>query len=441
MFTYIVKRLLLFVPTLILVSCLAFFLKNNVPSDPVESILNLQGINESKDGYYEAYNEKTIELGLDRPSFYLGVHSNYSSWLTEYDGSILQNRFASDFADEMHTEGDIMELMSLISDLDDLSERRILQCQNTNDIIVKLESSQFQDVALLKKEPIRQFVQKMSSNKVSWHYPVIKWHGLKNQYHHWISKIIKGDFGMSIIDGRPVFDKIFESLRWTLVLLIGSLSLSVLISFFIGVYNGTHQNSRFDNWTNSILFLFYSIPKFWFATVMIIFFTTAEYGGWTDIFPITGRWESPSDGFLNMIFGSLDKLALPFLVMTIPDVAYLSRLIRASIIEENKKEYINTARSKGIPSRQILLNHLIPNSISPTITLLAGVIPGALGSSLIIEVIFNIPGVGRLMFESIQSADWAVVYPIVFIISIVAVIIFLLADLLVAWLNPKINLG
>lgn len=412
-----------------------------MPSDQVESLLNLQGINESKDGYEEAYAEKTIELGLDRPGFYFGVYHNYTSWLAKYEGSILENRFASDLANEMYKEKDVKKLISSISKLDELSQRRLFQCQNTVEVVSVLSGSQFRDVDQGVLDPIVQHAKSMGENRIRWHYPVIKWHGFNTQYHIWISKVMNGDFGVSLIDARPVFDKIWESLRWTLVLLIGSLSIAILISFIIGVYNGTHQHSRFDDWSNSILFLVYSIPKFWLATVMIIFFTTAEYGGWTNIFPLVGQWRSTSDGFLNMIFGSLDKLILPLLVIIIPDVAYLSRLIRASVIEENKKDYINTARSKGVPNAQIIWKHLIPNSLAPTITLLAGVIPSALGSSLIIEVIFNIPGVGRLMLESIQSADWAVVYPIIFIISVVTVIVFLFSDLLIAWLNPKIKIG
>ena len=170
------------------------------------------------------------------------------------------------------------------------------------------------------------------------------------------------------------------------------------------------------------------------------FFTTSEYGSWTNIFPSSGRWYIEADqSFMSMLADSWHKLILPVLMLVIPDTAYLSRLIRASVREEHQKEYIKTAKSKGLSKKEITNRHILPNSLIPTITLLVGTIPAAIASTLVIEVIFNIPGIGRLMYESIDVSDWAMVYPIVLIISVLAVVIFLLGDLLMAFLNPKIK--
>ena len=178
------------------------------------------------------------------------------------------------------------------------------------------------------------------------------------------------------------------------------------------------------------------------ATLFIIFFTSTEYGAWTNIFPSVGIWySSGSEGFLSMLADSWYKLILPVLILVIPDSAYLARLIRAGVQEESKKEYIKTALSKGMSTKDITIKHILPNSLVPTIALLVSTLPAALASTLVIEVIFNIPGIGRLMFESIQFADWAMVYPIVLIISVLAVFLFLIGDLLMAYLNPKLKLG
>jgi peptide/nickel transport system permease protein len=437
---YIAKRILLFIPTLFLVSCLAFYLKNNVPSDPVETLLSLQGIDETKAEFSEAYDAKRIEMGMNLPSFYFSIQSHYTAWLNSYEEESATKRFATELASRKYKKTDILKLISTISKLKGKEQRSLFICQKPQEIIERLDRPQLADLNDEIKLDIRIIVDGMNVNKVKWHYPTISWHGLGNQYHHWISHFIIGDFGVSLVDAQPVQRKIWSSMKWTLMLLIIGLAIAGLISIVLGIYNGVNQDSKFDRWSNSILFLFYSIPKFWFATVMIIFFTTAEYGSWTNIFPSVGDWPAMT-GFFEMIYKSSNKLILPILVIVIPDVAYLSRLIRASIIEENNKEYIKTARSKGIPKRRIILSHLVPNSMIPTITLLAGVIPGALGSSLIIEVIFNIPGIGRLMFESIKTADWAIVFPIIIIVSTLTVIVFLMADILIAWLNPKIKLG
>ncbi len=421
-------------------SCLAFFLKNNVPSDPVETLLSLQGVDESKEEFSEAYDAKMIEMGMNLPLFYFTIQSQYTSWLDSYEEENSTKRFATELANKKYKKTDILKLISTISQLQDREKRALFICQHPQEVIERLNRPQLASLNADTKSNIRSIVDEMEISKVKWHYPNVSWHGLKNQYHRWASNFIKGNFGVSLIDAQPVFKKVWGSMKWTLILLILSLTIAALVSFVLGIYNGVNQDSKFDRWSNSILFLFYSIPKFWLATMMIIFFTTVEYGTWTNIFSSVGDWPATT-GFFDIIIESANKLILPILVIVIPDVAYLSSLIRASIIEENSKEYIKTARSKGIPKRQIILRHLVPNSLIPTITLLAGVIPGALGSSLIIEVIFNIPGIGRLMFESIRMADWAIVFPIIMIVSTVTIIVFLIADILIAWLNPKIKLG
>lgn len=411
-----------------------------MPSDPVETLLSLQGIDDTKEEFSEAYDTKMIELGMNLPPFYFSIQSHYTRWLTSYEGESSTKRFATELSNRRYKETDILKLISTISRLPDREQRALFICQKPHEIKERLDRPQLAGLSDATKVVIKSIVDEMEEDKIGWHYPTVSWHGLKNQYHHWSSNFIKGNFGVSLVDAQPVFIKVWGSMKWTLMLLILSLTIAGLVSFVLGIYNGINQNSRFDRWSNSLLFLFYSIPKFWLATMMIIFFTTVEYGNWTNIFPSVGDWPRIT-GFFDLIFESGDKLILPILVIVIPDIAYLSRLIRASIIEENNKEYIKTARSKGVPKRQITLRHLVPNSMIPTITLFAGVIPGALGSSLIIEVIFNIPGIGRLMFESIKAADWAIVFPIIMIVSILTVIVFLAADILIAWLNPKIKLG
>ncbi len=440
MLRYIVKRILLFIPTLFLVSCLAFYLKNSVPSDSVETLLTLQGIDESKEDFLEIYEAKFDELGMNLPTFYFSIQSNYQAWIHNFEGNIHEKRFAAELSKSKCDSEDIQRLISIISKLEAIEKRNLYLCQNPSEILDRLDVPQLASLDLQTKTEIKSIAMEMEESKVRWHYPVFTLHGIDNQYHRWASGFVKGDYGVSLIDAQPVFSKVWNSMKWTLMLVVISLFFAGIISLILGVYNGVNQGSRFDRWSNGVLFIFYSIPKFWLATLMIIFFTTAEYGAWTDIFPIVGFWPKMT-GLFEMMYDSWDKLILPVLVIVLPDVAYLSRLIRASIIEENNKDYIKTARSKGIPKRRILLQHLIPNSMIPTITLFAGVIPGALGSSLIIEVIFNIPGVGRLMYDSIKSADWAIVIPIIMIVSIFTVVIFLLADILIAWINPKIKLG
>jgi len=134
-------------------------------------------------------------------------------------------------------------------------------------------------------------------------------------------------------------------------------------------------------------------------------------------------------------------LVLPIICLVANDIAYLSRLTRNNIIFQQMKGFVTMAKAKGLDDRKILTRHILPNALIPIITIIAGSIPAGLSGSLIIEVIFNIPGMGRLMFDSIYSSDWNVVFGILIIISIFTIIFLLLADLLYGWLNPKIKLA
>jgi len=380
-------------------------------------------------------------MNLHLPEFYLSVKPNYLIDINAANFGHYEKMLISRLTAQKYSKQYILELTQLIKQIPESTRRKLFYSADLNhlkEIIFNFEDQIPQELntALITK------INNNANHKIKWHFPIIKYNGLQNQYHKWLQNILKGDFGVSLQDTRPVTDKLWDAMKWSVTLLALNLFFAMLFAFPIGAYNGTHPNSRFDNISNGFLFAFFAIPKFWMATLLIIFFTTAEYGAWTNIFPVVGRWYTDgAEGFISMIANSWTKLILPILVLVIPDVAYLARLIRSNVQEESKKEYVKTALSKGMSSRNITVNHILPNSLIPTITLLVGTLPGALASALVIEVIFNIPGIGRLMYESIENADWAMVYPIVLIISVFAVILFLLGDILMAFLNPKIKLG
>ena len=440
-FQYIVKRLLLFIPTLILVSCLTFFLSKQVPADQVDILLQIQGMNDSNELYIKEYNSLYQKMNLHLPQFYFSIRPNYNFDTNKQDYDIYKKKFISIMSDSKYSKEYISQFLEIINQFPEATQRILLNSIDLNQMSEKL-SSMTEEATRDLVASIQELISKKTSYKVNWHYPIIIFNGIQNQYHLWLLNTIRGDFGDSLVDSRPVTDKLWDAMKWSLVLLFLNLFFSMLLAFPIGVYNGMHPNSTFDNLSNSFLFAFYAIPKFWMATLFIIFFTTIEYGPWTNIFPSVGLWyPDGAQGFLEMLYNSWQKLILPVLILVIPDVAYLGRLIRSNVQEESNKEYVKTALSKGLSLRDITTKHILPNSLIPTLTLLIGALPGALSSALIIEVIFNIPGIGRLMFLSIQNADWAMVYPIVLVVSVSAVILFLLGDILMAFLNPKIKLG
>lgn len=426
---------------MILVSCLTFFLSKQVPADQVAILLNIQGITDADPNWEKEYNAQEQKMDFHLPQFYFSINPNYSIDTKDKGYDVYEKQFISNLSDLKFTKPYVFQLVDLINQTSEFTQRKLFSSTSLEQVKEKTITLQtdLPDELNLK---LNKLIEKKELHRIQWHYPVIRYNGIQNQYHRWVGKIFKGDFGVSLLDTRPITDKLWEAMKWSVLLVFLNLFFALLISFPIGVYNGIKPNSIFDRISNSILFAFFAVPKFWMATLFIIFFTSTEYGAWTNIFPSVGIWySSGSEGFLSMLADSWYKLILPVLILVIPDSAYLARLIRAGVQEESKKEYIKTALSKGMSTKDITIKHILPNSLVPTIALLVSTLPAALASTLVIEVIFNIPGIGRLMFESIQFADWAMVYPIVLIISVLAVFLFLIGDLLMAYLNPKLKLG
>ena len=184
------------------------------------------------------------------------------------------------------------------------------------------------------------------------------------------------------------------------------------------------------------------MPLFWFATLMVVFFTTSQYGNWTNIFPGVGI--SPYSSGLSIwskIIANSKQLILPVFCMVLHSVAYLSSIVRNSVIAESKQAYKTTALLKGLTKRATFWKHLFPNSVLPLVTIIIGIIPASLAGSLVIEVIFNIPGIGRLIYDSIFGNDWYVIFSIVMLVGVVTIISYLVGDLLYSFLNPKIRFG
>lgn len=432
MWGYLAKRLLLIVPTLMLASLLVFLLSKSLPSDSLVTKLSLQGIDENHENFIEKYQRLRLEEKFHYPLFYFSFRPSFQSSIPTKIEDYYEAEFYNTFSNKRYNSEYLNNIVNTIRKLP-LDQRINLYSVPSMDALKDRSSTSYPDLFTI--------VSKHNENKAKLGFPTFQWHGLDNQYHLWISNALSGSFGTSLVDARPVFNKIVEAMRWTLVLSFCSLLITFLIAYPISIYQSKNKNSTVDKWISRIFLAIYSIPKFWLATLFILFFTTAEYGQWTNIFPSVSTWYTQQDQtFWTMLYASSGKFILPILVIVLPDVAYLSRLIRSNLIQESHKPYVVALLSKGLSQKRLYRKHLLPNTSIPIITLLAGVLPTLFSSSLIIEVIFGIPGVGKLMYQSIINADWAIVYPLVLFISVIAIVSFLFADLLILLLNPKVKL-
>ncbi len=258
------------------------------------------------------------------------------------------------------------------------------------------------------------------------------------RYGIWLGKLVKLDFGTSYKDGRPVLDRIAEALPITLQLNLISIFVIYLFSIPIGIFSATHQNTRRDNASTFVLFLLYSLPDFWVAMLLILFLGGGAY---LDLFPIFGL---SSIGAENLSWPRwlLDRawhLILPVFCLSYASLSVLSRYARAGMIEVVRQDYIRTARAYGFKERVVIYRYALRNSLIPILTLLGTLLPALIGGSVIIESIFSIPGMGRLVFEAILSRDYPVIMGSLTITALMTLVGLIISDVLYALTDPRIR--
>ena len=270
--------------------------------------------------------------------------------------------------------------------------------------------------------------------------PSVQWHGFDNQYQHWVSHFLRGDLGISNRDGRSVATKILDRLPWTLAITLPAIFLAYLLSIPLGVYTAVYKDTTFDKRTSFILLLLFSLPVFWIATLLVNFFTTPEYG--MKIFPSIGISSLPDNTPIwQVLLANAGHLILPIICATYGSLAIITRQLRSSMVETLQQDFIKTARAKGLRANTVIWKHAFRNSIFPLITIFGGVLPAAFAGSVVLEVIFNIPGMGYLMWDSIFARDWQVVYAVLMVSAVLTVVGILLADILYAVVDPRVRFG
>lgn len=258
-------------------------------------------------------------------------------------------------------------------------------------------------------------------------------------YLNWMAKLIRLDFGVSRKDGRPVSERLSDALPITLSLNIISIIVIYIISIPMGIVSAVKKDSLLDRSSSLFLFILYSLPSFWIGLLLLMIFSGGEY---LNIFPLGGIISDWAEdfGFLDRFLNILWHLVLPVVTLTYGGFAFLSRYTRANMLEVINQQYITTARSKGLSEKKVIFVHAFRNSLIPLITLMATLLPGLLGGSVIVESIFSIPGMGMLAFESILSRDIPVIMAIASISALLTLVGILLADLMYGLVDPRIRL-
>ncbi|SDC54381.1 oligopeptide transport system permease protein [Geodermatophilus telluris] len=241
------------------------------------------------------------------------------------------------------------------------------------------------------------------------------------QYWEYLKGLFQGDLGTDF-RGRPVLDTIERTLPVTVKLALAAVLFEIVIGLVAGVLAGIRRNSYFDNVVLVSTTLIVSIP-----ILVLAFFTQLLFGlklGW---FPIAGT----NEGFYSYV--------LPGLVLASGSLAYVARLTRTSLAENLRADYVRTARAKGLPNRTVVVRHTLRNSLIPVVTFIGADIGALLGGAIVTETVFNLPGIGREVFNSIRSQEGAVVVGIVTLMVFFFIFFNLVVDVLYAVLDPRIR--
>tara|TARA_R110002074_G_scaffold40481_8_gene108262 strand:+ start:146 stop:1237 length:1092 start_codon:yes stop_codon:yes gene_type:complete len=354
---YILRRLLLVIPTLIGVMIINFTLVQFVPGGPIEQIIaNMEGQGSVTSGFTGAGNDAaTGSSGGDER--YIGARGLPPEFIAQ-----LEREFGFD------------------------------------------------------KPPFQRFLDML------WNY-------------------MRFDFGDSYFRSISVIDLIIEKLPVSISLGLWSTLIAYIVSIPLGIRKAVKDGTPFDTWTSGAIIVGYAIPGFLFAILLLVLFAGGSY--W-QIFPARGLtseaevWNQLSP--LGKVLDYLQHIALPTIALTISSFATLTLLTKNSFLEELRKQYVMTARAKGLMERRVLYGHVFRNAMLIVIAGFPSVFIGAFfGGSLIIETVFSLDGLGRLFFEAAVARDYPVIFGTLFISTLLGLIVGIISDLMYVWIDPRID--
>ncbi|MBK7357709.1 MAG: ABC transporter permease [Saprospiraceae bacterium] len=265
--------------------------------------------------------------------------------------------------------------------------------------------------------------------------PQFWWNGVNNNFHNKLTEYLSGDFGRSVVDQQAVSKKFKDALPWSLSFQLPAIGLILCISIWLGRSSVMYPKSIGLKIINSCLIWIHAIPVFWLASLLLLFFANPDF---LKIFPSGMQSLSISNPWLIWI-QQPEFMILPLVCFIIPSLAYLSRLIKNGMEEVTHKFYWIRALSSGMSYRQALKDEAFPVVMVPLIAWIGSLFPALISGSLIIEQIFSIPGLGRLMYHSISVRDWPQVQFLLLLGSALTIFGFLISDILYRIYNPQLD--
>lgn len=468
---------------MIIISLLAFVISLNSPTDPVENLVNASvnasDLNAESGASEQLRQEVRRKLGLDLPVFYFSL-SNYAQSDTLYK------------IPERSYQENLSKLTNLYGNWDNVQnyyhaslELKTALEKALRDSLVKIDKSKLNEVTLAANSlletyqpakisyyfsvfdsvlnvpvlapqneiysKVKKAYQLMVTEKSLWktYIPSIHFYW-DNQYGMWLfgnsergrKGVLRGDFGLSYSDNKPVGAKLVEVFPNSFFLVFFSVVFAYVVSIPLGVFAAYKKDGLFDKVSSVIVFMLYSLPSFFVATWLLYEFANPDNFRW---FPVNGD-RNPATYNNDWGFFSWERIkhqapyfTLPIIAFTYSSFAFTSRIMRSGMIDVLSADYIRTARAKGLSEKKVVLKHALRNGLLPIITMFANVFPAAIGGSVILETIFGIPGMGSAIYEAILGIDVPVIVAVFTLTGVLTVVGYLVSDILYAIVDPRIS--
>lgn len=461
MFRYVIRRILLAVPTLLAISLAIFGLSKCAPRDPAIEL---------GEGFFGDYRQQEAavrlragQLGLDKPAFYFTLTTaafpdtlhrilplerrerlaklcaQTGNWqaVRRYETAVMAIwDFASTLPDTMNRAGDFRAASAdmVRSDRADALVDLLAQVRQSS---VSFSQPNLQHLLDTLQVCIGALRTEARTERMN--LPAFYWHGLDNQYHRWLTGFVTGDLGLSRMAQKPVWESLKFSLLSTLIINSLAILLAYCAAVPLGVFMARRRGQTPDRVARWVLLLLYSMPVFWLGSLLILLFATPDFG----LYLVKGinleSWQASGKTFIAWCLSNFDKFILPILTLCLHALAVLALQMRGGVIDNMRQDFIRTARAKGVGENAVYWHHAFRNALFPIITVFASVFPAIFAGSLVVEFLFQFPGLGMKTQEAFMGGDYPVLFAILMLAAALTILGNLLADLLYAWADPRVR--
>ncbi len=252
---------------------------------------------------------------------------------------------------------------------------------------------------------------------------------MSTRYFDWILGLLSGDLGISYAYSVPVWDLLVERMALTVPLALIAMAMSATAALVLGVYAASRHNKPGDYGVMAFSQIGIAVPNFWFGILLIL------------LFSVTLQWFSSGGfpGWAEGVWPALKSLLLPAIALATVQTAILARTTRSSVLETYREDYVRTARAKGLNAQQTLWRHVVRNALIPVITIMGLQFANLLAGTIVIENVFYLPGLGRLVFQAISNRDLIVVKDVVLILAAMVIVVNFIVDLAYAMIDPRLK--